>query len=108
MQIWRLENSEGKGPYTGRSKALQRFWYHVPTVKDAYDEFGIFGHDWICGCPNEETFRNMFGAILKHLLNEGFEIKVYEIPEGEYKMDTEGIQLIFKRPDTNPKLVTTL
>jgi len=100
MDIWRLENYKGVGPYSSGSNAfmLQK---SLPFVECANVDCGCIGCmpiNWVCGCPSKEILEWMFGPILKSLTIEGFFIKKYEVQEGDYILGKSGKQVIFKKP----------
>lgn len=114
MQIFRLENENGKGPFTGASPACDKEWeelkysggrYWSPTMHlSPYDD-GLLD-SWmddldpnlIFGCPNIDSLNLWFPKEWMDMLKRhNFKVLCLEVPDNEILVSRSGIQVMFLR-----------
>jgi hypothetical protein len=107
MEILRVENQEGRGPFTGHwnNSDFAREWNYL-AERTAHDPFYNRGPDTVgmypskgdlFGCPTLETLLKWFPQEwISFLENEGFHINVYN-STGYHKVAPDGLEVMFRR-----------
>ena len=99
MRVYRIENGDGKGPYTG--------WGHGKghNLAIVHTDDTIHPGPWVSfhrGVKDGEKFAfasmqllfRWFGGYLPLMLCDGFQIKVIDLPDGT-SWETDGKQVIY-------------
>lgn len=102
MQVWRIEDSDGRGPYDNSAhphfRRLCNSHDASPHHPSWYRDYGSIRYAYVSGCASENQLRMWFYGFVAPLLREGFRIVTYTVPADDVEMSLSGRQLRFIKP----------
>jgi len=98
MKIYRLEDKNGRGPYTSRiltESKKYKLLYDNPRGEGAYEDFDSFGMRHVCGFETINQLTEWFGRSLAELIALGMKICYYKTPIEGVLRSKSGKQVAF-------------
>lgn len=115
MKVYRIEDKNGWGPY---SSCYMMDWEHPREVVlcrlqeahsrdplrpspytngEPWEDYYSSSKDMVFGFASLQELYNWFNGFVEDLINVGFYIKTFEVPNNQVKLGR--LQLAFKRPE---------
>lgn len=103
LNIWRMEDSNGRGPYTAP------FSSHLAKLRDVHNCDSVhwgWKHpsvglrdchwdEWVAGCPSRQALEDWFEGFHEDLRLAGFRLMSYYIPMDRVRLGKDPRQLAF-------------
>ena len=89
VEVYRLEDKEGYGPYRFggeffKTLILDHGSRNMTTHPAPWYDFGRMPHNYeFFGCDSVESLKDWFGSYWEGLLERGFKVVLYVIPEDD-------------------------